>query len=160
MSCSIELYQVKSKNLFLYVSHKDNVKEANPGCIRTIIFKDPIKLPFGKADTNVTLLLYDRVEFHLLTNVITKEQRATNIKPKTPDTFQLTKEVRETVSGNFIFHSPCRTHELYAHSFYFINSSWPKWAWLGMIQKNVLKCLCKECQVLETSLSRPEWRWQ
>ncbi|RXN20619.1 zinc finger protein 318-like [Labeo rohita] len=69
-------------------------KDANPGCIRTIISKDPIKLPFGKTDTNVTLLLYDRVEFQLLTNVITKEQRATNIKPKTPDTFQLTKEVR------------------------------------------------------------------
>uniref|UniRef100_A0A672NFV4 Uncharacterized LOC107564218 n=1 Tax=Sinocyclocheilus grahami TaxID=75366 RepID=A0A672NFV4_SINGR len=86
----------KSKNLFLYVSLKDNVKEANPGCIRTIISKDPIKLTFGKVDSNVTLLLYDRVEFQLLTNVITKEQRATNIKPKTPDTFQLTKEVRET----------------------------------------------------------------
>ncbi|XP_073690348.1 uncharacterized protein [Garra rufa] len=72
-----------------------DVKDANPGCIRTIISKDPIKLPFGKVDTNVTLLLYDRVEFQLLTNVITKEQRATNIKPKIPDTFQLTKEVRE-----------------------------------------------------------------
>ncbi|KAK2896415.1 hypothetical protein Q8A67_010903 [Cirrhinus molitorella] len=71
-----------------------DVKDANPGCIRTIISKDPIKLPFGKVDTNVTLLLYDRVEFQLLTNVITKEQRATNIKPKIPDTFQLTKEVR------------------------------------------------------------------
>ncbi|XP_048061484.1 uncharacterized protein si:dkeyp-121d4.3 isoform X3 [Megalobrama amblycephala] len=72
-----------------------NVKEVNPGCIRTIISTDPIKLPFGKADTDITLLLYDRVEFQLLTNVITKEQRATNIKPKTPDTFQLTKEIRE-----------------------------------------------------------------
>ncbi|XP_016298678.1 uncharacterized protein LOC107655626 [Sinocyclocheilus anshuiensis] len=73
----------------------DNVKEANPGRIRTVIAKDPIILPFGKADASVTLLLYDRVEFQLLTNVITKEQRATNIKPKTPDTFQLTKEIRE-----------------------------------------------------------------
>ncbi|XP_058651384.1 uncharacterized protein si:dkeyp-121d4.3 isoform X2 [Onychostoma macrolepis] len=84
------------EGVVLTVLPDDNVKEANPGCIRTIISKDPIKLPFGKTDTNVTLLLYDRVEFHLLTNVITKEQRATNIKPKTPDTFQLTKEVRET----------------------------------------------------------------
>ncbi|XP_016099202.1 uncharacterized protein [Sinocyclocheilus grahami] len=73
----------------------DDVKEANPGRIRTVISKDPIILPFGKADINVTLLLYDRVEFQLLTNVITKEQRATNIKPKTPNTFQLTKEIRE-----------------------------------------------------------------
>lgn len=78
--------------------NQGNVKEANPGRIRTIISTDPIKLPFGKADTDITLLLYDRVEFQLLTNVITKEQRATNIKPKTPDTFQLTKEIRETVS--------------------------------------------------------------
>lgn len=85
------------QKLLLYVFHKDS-KDANPGCIRTIISKDPIKLPFGKTDTNVTLLLYDRVEFQLLTNVITKEQRATNIKPKTPDTFQLTKEVRVMVS--------------------------------------------------------------
>uniref|UniRef100_A0A8C1YND6 Si:dkeyp-121d4.3 n=1 Tax=Cyprinus carpio TaxID=7962 RepID=A0A8C1YND6_CYPCA len=73
----------------------DNIKEANPGRIRTFISTDQIELPFGKADTGVTLLLYDLVEFQLLTNVITKEQRATNIKPKTPDTFQLTKEVRE-----------------------------------------------------------------
>uniref|UniRef100_A0A9J8CZD9 Si:dkeyp-121d4.3 n=1 Tax=Cyprinus carpio carpio TaxID=630221 RepID=A0A9J8CZD9_CYPCA len=84
------------EGVVLTVLPEDNVKEANHGCIRTIISKDPIKLPFGKVDTNVTLLLYDRVEFQLLTNVITKEQRATNIKPKTPDTFQLTKEVRET----------------------------------------------------------------
>ncbi|XP_026134989.1 uncharacterized protein LOC113113058 isoform X1 [Carassius auratus] len=73
----------------------DNVKEANPGCIRTFISTNQIEVPFGKADTSVTLLLYDLVEFQLLTNVITKEQRATNIKPKTPDTFDLTKEIRK-----------------------------------------------------------------
>ncbi|XP_052006764.1 uncharacterized protein LOC127660519 isoform X4 [Xyrauchen texanus] len=72
-----------------------NVKEPHPGCIRTILSVDPIKLPFGKQDTNVTLLLYDRVEFQLLTDLITREKRATNIKPKTPETFQLTKEIRE-----------------------------------------------------------------
>ncbi|XP_051506980.1 uncharacterized protein LOC127413691 isoform X2 [Myxocyprinus asiaticus] len=71
------------------------VKEPNPGCIRTILSVDPVKLPFGKQDTNVTLLLYDRVEFQLLTDLITREQRATHIKPKTPETFQLTKEIRE-----------------------------------------------------------------
>ncbi|XP_056326313.1 uncharacterized protein LOC130239252 isoform X2 [Danio aesculapii] len=75
--------------------YDDGAKETNLGCIRTIISTDPIKLPYSKADTNVTLLLYDRVEFQLLTNVITMEQRATNIKPKIPDTFQLTKEFRE-----------------------------------------------------------------
>lgn len=75
--------------------YDEGAKETNLGCIRTIISTDPIKLPYSKADTNLTLLLYDRVEFQLLTNVITKEQRATNIKPKIPDTFQLTKEVRE-----------------------------------------------------------------
>ncbi|XP_077103010.1 uncharacterized protein LOC143753955 isoform X1 [Siphateles boraxobius] len=84
------------EGVVLTVLPDGNVKEANPGRIRTIISTDPIKLPFGKADTDITLLLYDRVEFQLLTNVITKEQRATNIKPKTPDTFQLTKEIRET----------------------------------------------------------------
>ncbi|XP_039546495.1 uncharacterized protein si:dkeyp-121d4.3 isoform X2 [Pimephales promelas] len=84
------------EGVVLTVLPEGNVKEANPGRIRTIISTDPIKLPFGKADTNITLLLYDRVEFQLLTNLITKEQRATNIKPKTPDTFQLTKEIRET----------------------------------------------------------------
>ncbi|KAI7805203.1 uncharacterized protein si:dkeyp-121d4.3 isoform X2 [Triplophysa rosa] len=73
----------------------DNTKEPYPGRVRAIISVDPIKLAFGKTDTSVTLLMYDRVEFHLMSNVLTKEQRATNIKPKLPDTFELTKEIRE-----------------------------------------------------------------
>ncbi|XP_056616050.1 uncharacterized protein si:dkeyp-121d4.3 isoform X3 [Triplophysa dalaica] len=73
----------------------DNTKEPYPGRVRAIISVDPIKLAFGKTDTSVTLLMYDRVEFHLMSNVLTKEQRATHIKPKFPDTFELTKEIRE-----------------------------------------------------------------
>ncbi|XP_017546164.1 titin homolog isoform X1 [Pygocentrus nattereri] len=71
------------------------VLEPHPGRIRTIISTDPIKLPFGKTDTKATLLLFDRVKFQLLTDIISKENRATNIMPQIPETFQLTKEVRE-----------------------------------------------------------------
>ncbi|KAA0717649.1 hypothetical protein E1301_Tti014574 [Triplophysa tibetana] len=73
----------------------DKTKEPYPGRVRAIISVDPIKLAFGKTDTSVTLLMYDRVVFHLMSNVLTKEQRATHIKPKFPDTFELTKEIRE-----------------------------------------------------------------
>ncbi|XP_055026206.2 uncharacterized protein [Misgurnus anguillicaudatus] len=73
----------------------ENAKETNPGRVRTIISVDPVNIPFGKADTSITLLLYDRVEFQLVTNVLTNEQRATNIKPKAKESFVLTKEIRE-----------------------------------------------------------------
>lgn len=82
----------------LYAFIKENAKETNPGRVRTIISVDPVNIPFGKADTTITLLLYDRVEFQLVTNVLTNEQRATNIKPKASETFVLTKEIREKVS--------------------------------------------------------------
>ncbi|XP_072533749.1 uncharacterized protein [Salminus brasiliensis] len=72
------------------------VTEPHPGRIRTILSTDPIKLPFGKVDTKATLLLFDRVKFQLLTDIITKITRATNIMPQIPETFQLTKETRET----------------------------------------------------------------
>lgn len=48
-------------------------------------------------DSKATLLLYDRVKFQLLADIITKDRRATNITPQMPETFQLTKEVREKV---------------------------------------------------------------
>lgn len=48
-------------------------------------------------DSKTTLLLFDRVKFQLLTDVITKLRRATNITPQMPETFQLTKEIREKV---------------------------------------------------------------
>ncbi|KAK1791462.1 hypothetical protein P4O66_013480, partial [Electrophorus voltai] len=72
------------------------VMDPYPGRIRTILSTDPIKLPFGKTDSKTTLLLFDRVKFQLLTDIITKINRATNIIPQIPETFQLTKEIRET----------------------------------------------------------------
>ncbi|XP_026793067.3 uncharacterized protein si:dkeyp-121d4.3 isoform X2 [Pangasianodon hypophthalmus] len=71
------------------------VLEPHPGRIRTILTTEPVKLPFGKMDSKVTLLLFDRVKFQLLTDIITKVRRATNITPQMPETFQLTKEIRE-----------------------------------------------------------------
>ncbi|KAM9476623.1 uncharacterized protein Hap1MRO34_009671 [Clarias gariepinus] len=71
------------------------VLEPLPGRIKTILTTDPVKLPFGKMDSNATLLLFDRVKFQLLTDIITKARRATNITPQMPETFQLTKEIRE-----------------------------------------------------------------
>ncbi|MCJ8730815.1 hypothetical protein PDJAM_G00188660 [Pangasius djambal] len=71
------------------------VLEPHPGRIRTILTTEPVKLPFGKMDSKVTLLLFDRVKFQLLTDIITKVRRATNVTPQMPETFQLTKEIRE-----------------------------------------------------------------
>ncbi|XP_053476726.1 uncharacterized protein si:dkeyp-121d4.3 isoform X3 [Ictalurus furcatus] len=71
------------------------VLEPHPGRIRTILTTEPVKLPFGRMDAKATLLLFDRVKFQLLTDVITKVRRATNITPQMPETFQLTKEIRE-----------------------------------------------------------------
>ncbi|KAK2852898.1 hypothetical protein Q7C36_008099 [Tachysurus vachellii] len=71
------------------------VLEAHPGRIRTILNTETVKLPFGKMDSKATLLLFDRVKFQLLTNIITKVRRATNVTPQMPETFQLTKELRE-----------------------------------------------------------------
>ncbi|XP_047668405.1 uncharacterized protein si:dkeyp-121d4.3 isoform X3 [Tachysurus fulvidraco] len=71
------------------------VLEAHPGRIRTILKTETVKLPFGKMDSKATLLLFDRVKFQLLTNIITKVRRATNVTPQMPETFQLTKEMRE-----------------------------------------------------------------
>ncbi|KAK3573727.1 hypothetical protein QTP86_032085 [Hemibagrus guttatus] len=71
------------------------VLEAHPGRIRTILTTETVKLPFGKMDSKATLLLFDRVKFQLLTDIITKVRRATNITPHMPETFQLTKEIRE-----------------------------------------------------------------
>ncbi|KAG9275089.1 zinc finger protein 318 [Astyanax mexicanus] len=81
------------------------VKKPYPGLIKTILTTDPVKLPFGKSDTKVTLLMFDRVKFQLVTDIITKMTRATNIMPLVPDTFQLTKETREmgvimTITGD------------------------------------------------------------
>lgn len=73
------------------------VLEAHPGRIRTILTTETVKLSFGKMDSKATLLLFDRVKFQLLTDIITKVRRATNITPQMPETFQLTKEIREKV---------------------------------------------------------------
>ncbi|TSK42125.1 Cold shock domain-containing protein E1 [Bagarius yarrelli] len=72
------------------------VLEAYPGRIRTILGKETVKLPYGKTDSKASLLLFDRVKFQLCTNIINKVRRATNITPQMPETFQLTKETRET----------------------------------------------------------------
>ncbi|XP_062851998.1 uncharacterized protein si:dkeyp-121d4.3 isoform X2 [Trichomycterus rosablanca] len=70
------------------------VLEPHPGRIRTILVDEPIKLPFGKMDTRATLLLFDRVKFQVLRDLLTQMKRATNITPQMPETVQLTKEVR------------------------------------------------------------------
>ncbi|TRY95395.1 hypothetical protein DNTS_010962 [Danionella cerebrum] len=75
---------------------QENENQEFSGQISTIIGADPVKLPFRKSDTKVTLLPRDRVQFQIVRNVVNKTQRATNIKPKIPQTFILTKESRET----------------------------------------------------------------
>ncbi|XP_046723056.1 uncharacterized protein si:dkeyp-121d4.3 isoform X2 [Silurus meridionalis] len=71
------------------------VLEPHPGRIRSILTTEPVKLPFGKMDSKATLLLFDRVKFQLVKDIISKVRRATNITPQMPETIQLTKETRE-----------------------------------------------------------------
>uniref|UniRef100_A0AAY4EAW4 Cold shock domain-containing protein n=1 Tax=Denticeps clupeoides TaxID=299321 RepID=A0AAY4EAW4_9TELE len=42
-----------------------------------------------------TLLHNDHVHFQIVTDVITQAKRATNVRPKVPETFQYTEEIRE-----------------------------------------------------------------
>ncbi|XP_077437965.1 uncharacterized protein LOC144061409 isoform X2 [Vanacampus margaritifer] len=55
-----------------------------------------INLPFDRKDGAVTLLKNDQVLINVLSDVISEKRRATNIRPKLPETFQFTKETRET----------------------------------------------------------------
>ncbi|XP_036402339.1 uncharacterized protein si:dkeyp-121d4.3 isoform X2 [Megalops cyprinoides] len=64
------------------------------GCIQATLYSGSTELPFGPQDSKPTLLLNDHVQFNLLTNLVTKQKRAINIK-LLPETFQFTSESRE-----------------------------------------------------------------
>ncbi|XP_061693309.1 uncharacterized protein si:dkeyp-121d4.3 [Syngnathoides biaculeatus] len=66
-----------------------------PGQVHVDIKPLRTNLPFDRKDSGVTLLKNDQVLMNLLTDIVTKKRRATNIRPKLPDTFQFTKETRE-----------------------------------------------------------------
>lgn len=101
------------------------VLEAHPGRIRAILNTETVKLPFGKMDSKATLLLFDRVKFQLLTNIITKVRRATNVTPQMPETFQLTKELREKVRETLIKALTRKLLQLYEliSSYFTLNSN-------------------------------------
>ncbi|KAJ8359570.1 hypothetical protein SKAU_G00160950 [Synaphobranchus kaupii] len=65
------------------------------GCILATLFDEKVELSFTTHDYRPTLLFGDRVQFNLLTDLVTKEKRATNIA-LTANTFQFTAENRET----------------------------------------------------------------
>lgn len=54
-------------------------------------------LTFDRKDSSVTLLKDDRVLLNVLTDVVFKKTRATNIRPTIPGTFSHTQETREKV---------------------------------------------------------------
>ncbi|KAG9344493.1 hypothetical protein JZ751_011163 [Albula glossodonta] len=64
------------------------------GRIQATLFSVSTELPFSEHDYRPTLLLGDRVQFNLLTNLVTKQKRAVNISLM-PNTFQFTAENRE-----------------------------------------------------------------
>ncbi|XP_061083922.1 uncharacterized protein si:dkeyp-121d4.3 isoform X2 [Conger conger] len=66
------------------------------GCIQATLFNgEKADLPFTTHDYMPTLLMADHVQLNLLTDLVTKERRATNIA-LVPNTFQYTNESRET----------------------------------------------------------------
>uniref|UniRef100_A0A3Q2XBV5 Uncharacterized LOC109509975 n=1 Tax=Hippocampus comes TaxID=109280 RepID=A0A3Q2XBV5_HIPCM len=67
-----------------------------PGQVHVDIVPVRTNLPFDSKDSAVTLLKNDRVLVNLLRDIVTDKRRATNIRPKLPETFQFTKETRET----------------------------------------------------------------
>lgn len=67
-----------------------------PGQVYVTIGQLRTNLSFEKKDSNVTLLKDDHVLMNLLTDIVTNKRRATNIRPKIPDTFTQTGETRET----------------------------------------------------------------
>ncbi|KAJ8248485.1 hypothetical protein GJAV_G00242540 [Gymnothorax javanicus] len=61
----------------------------------TLSDEEKADLSFTTHDYRPTLLLGDRVQFNLLTNLVSKKRRATNIA-LTPNTFEFTNETRDT----------------------------------------------------------------
>ena len=61
------------------------------------IYGQAMELPFTEGDCAVTLLTNDLVTFQVITSIVTKSMRASNIRPQVPDTFQITSEKRVMV---------------------------------------------------------------
>lgn len=68
-----------------------------PGQVHVDVVPVRTGLPFESKDSAVTLLKNDQVLVNLLSDIVTDRRRATNIRPKLPETFQFTKETRQTV---------------------------------------------------------------
>ncbi|XP_024280361.1 uncharacterized protein si:dkeyp-121d4.3 isoform X1 [Oncorhynchus tshawytscha] len=66
-----------------------------PGQIEANIDGMSRALLYSKKDYTITLFQGDHVMFNLLTDIVTQKIRATNIRPKTPQTFKITGEKRE-----------------------------------------------------------------
>lgn len=66
--------------------------------LETTIYGTPMELPFTEGDCAVTLVTNDLVTFQVITSIITKTMRATNVRPQVPATFEVTKEMRVMVS--------------------------------------------------------------
>ncbi|XP_057703604.1 uncharacterized protein si:dkeyp-121d4.3 isoform X2 [Corythoichthys intestinalis] len=67
-----------------------------PGQVHVDVQPVRLTLSFERKDSAVTLLKNDQVLINLLTDIVTDKRRATNIRPKLPETFQYTEETRET----------------------------------------------------------------
>ncbi|CDQ80373.1 unnamed protein product [Oncorhynchus mykiss] len=66
-----------------------------PGQIEANIDGMSRALLYSEKDYTITLFQGDHVMFNLLTDIVTQKIRATNIRPKTPQTFKITGEKRE-----------------------------------------------------------------
>ncbi|CAB1343565.1 unnamed protein product [Coregonus sp. 'balchen'] len=66
-----------------------------PGQIEANINGKSRALLYSEMDCTITLLQGDHVTLNLLTDIVTQKIRATNIRPRTPQTFKITGEKRE-----------------------------------------------------------------
>ncbi|MFT7805929.1 uncharacterized protein LOC108918048 isoform X1 [Arapaima gigas] len=76
---------------------EDSSTSLYPGLLLTVLAGKDKELPFGVGDvlSEPSMLLGDKVQFNISTNRETKAERAINVEIL-PDTFQHTKEQRET----------------------------------------------------------------
>lgn len=81
----------------MYVPPQPGAKQ-KPGQIEANIDGKTRALLYSEKDSTITLLQGDHVTFNLLTDIVSQNIRATNIRPKTPQTFKITGEKREVVS--------------------------------------------------------------
>ncbi|XP_028845860.1 uncharacterized protein LOC114796116 [Denticeps clupeoides] len=86
---------VITRSLIANQSANNPLLESRTGLVRAKFLESNTEFQFRRCDCKATLLHNDHVHFQIVTDVITQAKRATNVRPKVPETFQYTEEIRE-----------------------------------------------------------------